>query len=598
MSMVKCLLLASLVMFAGAHAPAMAADGGLDGNYKVNILQGANEITLSILKLETKDGKLQGSILDGGKQMGAETVSKVAADGKLLRFDAEGTRHVSFEGMVASDVIHGSLELGSNILTAELVKTTDEKIATGRGAVTPLKAPEYTEAAKLELDLARLKYQEREEKDKEKKAALTKKVAEAKEKAAVEVPKLFLQHLEKHPDSPLVISAGQTLIKDPKFKLTPDDARKWIAASSIVAEKYGPRLATENTTKLAEILWPNADLKGVALEISKKAEAALTPSSSAEARVRVMRALLPALRNNAKLEESKVLEVELAKLETVLDQEYLTKVPPFKPEMFGGRKEKGDRKVVFELFTGAQCPPCVAADVAFDALSKSYKPSELILLQYHLHIPGPDPLVNADTEARAEYYKVGGTPTAVFNGKKPPRLSGGYMEHSEEMYGKYRKVIDPILEENSEPKLLVTATQSGNKIDIKAEVSGLKEPGEKKRLRLVLTEETIQYAGGNKLRFHHHVVRAMPGGVEGFELKADKSQHSATVNLDELRVNLIKYLDGYAQQTQTFPYPERPLDLKHLKVVGLIQDDTSKEILNVLQVDISGEATTRLGTEK
>jgi hypothetical protein len=140
----------------------------------------------------------------------------------------------------------------------------------------------------------------------------------------------------------------------------------------------------------------------------------------------------------------------------------------------------------------------------------------------------------------------------------------------------------------------------GNKIDIKAEVSGLKDPSEQKRLRLVLVEETIRYVGGNKLRFHHHVVRAMPGGVEGFALKAQNSQHSASVNLDELRAQLIKYLDNYAQETRPFPYPDRPLDFKHLKVVGLVQDDESKEILEVLQVDVTGDltTTTRLGAAK
>jgi hypothetical protein len=596
MLMVNRLLLASLVLLAGAHAPALAADGGLDGNYKLDYIVGTNQMTLTMVKLETKDGKLEGSVVAGG-QIGAKSVSKVSADGKLIRFDVGGRNPGSFEGIVSGDVVNGSFEIGSNLFTAQLVKTTEEKMPTGQGAVTQLKVPEYTDGAKLETAVLILQGQERREKDKEKKAELTKKIAEAKEKAALEVPKHFLQLLEKHADSPLVMTAGQTLLKDPNFKLSVDDARKWIAASSTVAEKYGPRLAAENRMKLAEILGPNADLKVVALEMVKKAEAALTDKSSTEDRVRVMKALLPALKNNAKLEESKTVEVELAKLETVLDHEYVAKVPPFKPEMFEGRKEKGDRKVVFELFTGAECPPCVAADVAFDALSKTYKPAELILLQYHLHIPGPDPLVNADTEARANYYNFHSTPSTAFNGKTPLKPNGGPMAASEELYGQYRKVIDPILEEKSEPKLLVTATQSGNKIDIKAEVNGLKDPGEKKRLRLVLTEETIRYVGGNKLRFHHHVVRAMPGGVEGFELKAENSQHSATVNLDELRANLIKYLDN-AAQARPFRYPDRPLDLKHLKVVGLIQDDTSKEILNVLQVDIGGEVTTRLGTEK
>ena len=61
-----------------------------------------------------------------------------------------------------------------------------------------------------------------------------------------------------------------------------------------------------------------------------------------------------------------------------------------------------NKVAVLELFTGAQCPPCVAADVAFDALEKSYKHTDLILLQYHMHIPGPDPLTNPDTMLEIE----------------------------------------------------------------------------------------------------------------------------------------------------------------------------------------------------
>src|SRR5207253_3318789 len=98
-------------------------------------------------------------------------------------------------------------------------------------------------------------------------------------------------------------------------------------------------------------------------------------------------------------------EARAVRLEPAADQEYLKKMPPFKTEAFKGRKAKGDRRVLVELFTGAQCPPCVAADVAFDALAKTYKPNDVILLEYHLHIPRPDALTNADTEERQGFYE-------------------------------------------------------------------------------------------------------------------------------------------------------------------------------------------------
>src|SRR5262249_40197176 len=59
-------------------------------------------------------------------------------------------------------------------------------------------------------------------------------------------------------------------------------------------------------------------------------------------------------------------ESRARRIDAQLDAEYHEKVPPFKPEPFAGRAGgKGDRTVLMEIFTGAECPPCVAADVAF-----------------------------------------------------------------------------------------------------------------------------------------------------------------------------------------------------------------------------------------
>ena len=53
--------------------------------------------------------------------------------------------------------------------------------------------------------------------------------------------------------------------------------------------------------------------------------------------------------------------------------------PWWPPPVYAGRKGKSDRVVLVELFTGAQCPPCVTADLAFDALDKTYKPDDVVL---------------------------------------------------------------------------------------------------------------------------------------------------------------------------------------------------------------------------
>src|SRR5205823_428600 len=110
-----------------------------------------------------------------------------------------------------------------------------------------------------------------------------------------------------------------------------------------------------------------------------------------------------------------------------------------------------------------------------------------------------------------------GTPATVFNGK-PRGGGGGSMAFAEKKYAAYRAIIDPLLEQPAGARLSAQATRAGDRIAIKAEVSGLTEPGARKKLRLLLVEENVRYVGGNKLRFHHQVVRAMPGGVDGFAL--------------------------------------------------------------------------------
>jgi hypothetical protein len=107
----------------------------------------------------------------------------------------------------------------------------------------------------------------------------------------------------------------------------------------------------------------------------------------------------------------------------------------------------------------------------------------------------------------------------------------------------------------------------------------------------VLIEEKVEYVGRNKLRSHHHVVRALPGGVKGMALSEKNTQHAASINLDEVRKDLVKYLDDYGSK-KPFPDAKRPLDLKNLKVVAFVQDDATREILQGVQVDITGDAGT------
>ena len=107
----------------------------------------------------------------------------------------------------------------------------------------------------------------------------------------------------------------------------------------------------------------------------------------------------------------------------------------------------------------------------------------------------------------------------------------------------------------------------------------------KRVLRLALTEESIGYVGGNKLRFHHHVVRALPGGVQGTDLKDGAGKIEVALNLADLRHDLESYLSDFTK-TSKFPTALPEIKLDNLAVVACVQDDGDRSILHAVSVPV------------
>jgi tRNA splicing ligase len=88
-----------------------------------------------------------------------------------------------------------------------------------------------------------------------------------------------------------------------------------------------------------------------------------------------------------------------------------------------------------------------------------------------------------------------------------------------------------------------------------------------------------------KLRFAWAVV-----SNDGVAVKDKAFKHSATVDLADVRKSLTKYLDGYAENTRPFPKTDRPMDMKALRVIALVQNDKTREIVQATQIDVEGKA--------
>jgi hypothetical protein len=588
-----------------------------DGNYLLSMVSAPTaELRYAIVKIETKDGKPTVALVhdgppprpgkNGKTPKGPEVkVSDLKVSGQSVSFAFERFgQKFTFEGSTDPKDpkrLLGTISDGERLYRGNLVKTEMTELATkdmqNRAAIPD----PIAELNKLMAPVNALAQKAFNTKDKAEQKKLRKEVRAMSQKVTEEnAPGLYRKTIKDHADSPFAVTSAASLTgMATKIKAPAEEVAAWLKMQEADAERYGTKYLNYARYNLAESLSTQEAYAALTAKYADQvlADATLTNSR----RSRALQILAAAQEQSGKADLAKATWAEFEKLEPILDEEYNKAVPPYKPEKYVGRKDKAANRVaVMELFTGTQCPPCVAADVGFDGLLKTYAPTDVILLQYHEHIPGPDPLTNPDSVARFEFYGelfeegFGGTPSTAFNGKAQAGGGGG-MSNSDEKYKEYREILDAALEQSSDIKIGGTAKQDGDKVTVSVEVTGMKEPKDTAKLRLILVEDNIRYVGSNGVRFHHHVVRSLFGKVEGVAVKGLKDgKHSAELNLAELRTSLKKYLDKYHAEENPFPRPARPLDLKGLKVVALVQDDATGEIFQAAQFELNGA---KAGTE-
>src|SRR5438067_466377 len=125
-----CVVLTGLWLAAPA---AQAGEKGLKGNWKVSFFEQGGTLTPWLLKLEPKDGKLQGT-LETAKGVPNSTVSKVRLQGKNLTFTIKlgGARDFTFEfpvGKGEPKQLLGSMQVSpTQIVAAKLEATTDTTV--------------------------------------------------------------------------------------------------------------------------------------------------------------------------------------------------------------------------------------------------------------------------------------------------------------------------------------------------------------------------------------------------------------------------------------------------------------------------------------
>lgn len=283
-----------------------------------------------------------------------------------------------------------------------------------------------------------------------------------------------------------------------------------------------------------------------------------------------------------------------AGLDALLDAEYHKRFPnPVTVEAYKPTEKRSDRLVLAEVFTGSGCPPCVGADLAFEAAMERYARKDLAVVMYHQHVPQPDPMTNPDTQARSKYYGVTGVPTYAVDGETL-RGGGGGREGTKGIFDRIEPPIDKGLDLPAEARLSVNAGVTGRSVNVRTTVDSVKSESKDLKVHVLLVEKELKYSGENGIRFHPMVVRAMGGkDDDGFALAAGSAvSFEQTWDLDKVSAGLKAHLDDYeakGHRGNSFKFSEKKyqIDSGNLAIVVFVQDAKTKHILQAAYVDLS-----------
>jgi thiol-disulfide isomerase/thioredoxin len=251
---------------------------------------------------------------------------------------------------------------------------------------------------------------------------------------------------------------------------------------------------------------------------------------------------------------------------------------PYHPAEFRPTKDWSGKTVLAELFTGSECPPCVAADMGFDGLIEAYSPDQLVILEYHLPIPRPDPIMNEGSRARAIYYSVNSTPTTYIDGEK--KLGGGGpRSNAKAKFDEYSAEINARVYEIPKVKLKVSAKRDVDNVVVSLDFD--REIGDAD-YNLVLVEEEVKYAGGNGILFHKKVVRDFKTTTP-IEIK----NKEFVFNILDAEKAGAKRLADYEKEI-AFVFKEKHYSIKRsrLQVVFYVQDRSSHKVYNAAVCDV------------
>ncbi|MFN0158250.1 MAG: tetratricopeptide repeat protein [Bacteroidota bacterium] len=268
---------------------------------------------------------------------------------------------------------------------------------------------------------------------------------------------------------------------------------------------------------------------------------------------------------------------------------------------YGKQTTPTGKVILAELFTGADCGPCASSDIAFDALSEYYPRSVLAIVEYHVHVPGPDPMTTNESWERYNWYSGDGTPTAVFEGRES-LLGGGPKVVAKNRFSVYQYAIRKF--ESAKPQVDISLTVKHGADDVTIGVSIA--PNENlvastnHVLHIALVEKSVEYTGSNGIPKHIFAVRKLIEGAGGVPVPLDKKNVtlSRTINLPEVEKSIQDLMNNPSTQPSwqknrgpftSWRGQPKNLSRSNLAVVAWVQNLDTKEVLQATYQDVPAE---------
>lgn len=229
-------------------------------------------------------------------------------------------------------------------------------------------------------------------------------------------------------------------------------------------------------------------------------------------------------------------------------------------------KADSPRKVLYEKFTNASCPPCAAQNPVYkNYLKNPANKAVLIPITYHVNYPGSDiinQLNNLIPSTRRTFYNAGGVPNGYANGILPKNSGNAYDGAIADTVGmentirQFRGQISPI-------DITITQVNKGTNIEATVQVvSSQQTEGVKVYIAFVERYFPHPNAGSNGQTEFEFVVRDMV--VDG-----NQSAQGKIVNLvpnQPITINEEWTVPGQANPDQIY-------------IVAFVQNTTTKEVL-------------------